>query len=205
LYGNGSGYLAAFNPDVALNEAQQYLGAVATSLIVSGVRVLAELGLPALDIAEVARREKVQLIAMATHGRSGVARALLGSVATGTLQRSSVPLMLLGPTALKREHVQGAVGAGAIRQSVPSELVVTAALSAGDLDLLQRGLGELLSKRESDAQITADIKQSLRRLQEMGRRLTDGTDRPPDRAGSQTTRGGAAAETRRLSVGLTGE
>ncbi len=111
LFGDGSAYLAAFNPDVALNEAQQYLGAVASSLTVGGVRVLAELGLPALGIVEVARREGVQLIAMATHGRSGVARAVLGSVATGTLQRSSVPLMLIGPSALKPEHVPAVLGA----------------------------------------------------------------------------------------------
>jgi nucleotide-binding universal stress UspA family protein len=164
LYGDGSAYLAAFNPDVALNEAQQYLGAVASSLTVSGVRVLAELGLPALDIAEVARREKVHLIVMATHGRSGLARALLGSVATGTLQRSSVPLMLIRPSALKTDRAPAVFGADAIRRSVASELAVTVGLSAGDLDLLQRGLGELLSKRESDPQITADIKQLLRRL-----------------------------------------
>jgi nucleotide-binding universal stress UspA family protein len=60
---------------------------------------------PAVSIAQIAADENVDLVAMATPGRRGFARLVLGSVATGTLQRTKVPLMLLGPAAL---HVAAA-------------------------------------------------------------------------------------------------
>jgi nucleotide-binding universal stress UspA family protein len=58
----------------------------------------------AAGIAEVAREEQVDVIAMATHGRSGLARLVLGSVATETLRRASMPVLLLRPAAL--QHVE---------------------------------------------------------------------------------------------------
>jgi nucleotide-binding universal stress UspA family protein len=70
---------------------------------VSRVATISELGQPAVTISEVACRESADLIAMATHGRSGVARLVLGSVATGTLQRASMPVMLVRPAALEGE------------------------------------------------------------------------------------------------------
>jgi hypothetical protein len=44
---------------------------------------------------------------MATHGRSGLERALLGSVATETIRRSAVPLLLLRPGAGRERRPQG--------------------------------------------------------------------------------------------------
>jgi nucleotide-binding universal stress UspA family protein len=44
------------------------------------------------------------LIAMATHGRSGVARALLGSVAVGVIRRSGVPVLAVRPRLLMPPH-----------------------------------------------------------------------------------------------------
>jgi nucleotide-binding universal stress UspA family protein len=54
-------------------------------------------GAPAQTIAAVAGEEAVSAIAMATHGRSGLARAVLGSVATEVLHRTSVPVLLVRP------------------------------------------------------------------------------------------------------------
>ena len=54
-------------------------------------------GSPAAEIARAARELDVDAIAMSTHGRSGLERAVLGSVTTATLARSTVPLLLLGP------------------------------------------------------------------------------------------------------------
>jgi nucleotide-binding universal stress UspA family protein len=41
----------------------------------------------------------VDAIVMATHGRSGLSRVVLGSVATETLQRAGLPVLLVGPPA----------------------------------------------------------------------------------------------------------
>lgn len=60
------------------------------------LRVRAEAaGSPAATIARLAEAEGATVIVMATHGRSGVRRLVLGSVATGTLRRADVPLLLI--------------------------------------------------------------------------------------------------------------
>jgi nucleotide-binding universal stress UspA family protein len=63
-----------------------------------GVQVIA--GSLAASIASVARQQSVDLIAMATHGRSGFARLVLGSVAAETLQRATTPVLVLRPAGL---------------------------------------------------------------------------------------------------------
>jgi nucleotide-binding universal stress UspA family protein len=166
LYGDGSAYIAAFDPDVALKEAREYLDALAKRVAVSHIRVVVELGQPALTIAEIAEREKADLIAMATHGRSGLPRLVLGSVATGTLQRASVPLMLVRPHALQASTAPVAAAPEPVGQPAPSGPVVTVPLSAADLDLLQRGLGELLYKPQADPKIGSAVRDLQRRLKE---------------------------------------
>lgn len=49
---------------------------------------------PAQAIGEAAEAEEAELIAMATHGRSGLARALSGSVAESVVRRSKIPVLL---------------------------------------------------------------------------------------------------------------
>jgi nucleotide-binding universal stress UspA family protein len=46
-------------------------------------------------IIDVAEREGVDLIAIASHGRSGLSRALYGSVAAGVLNQVNMPLLLI--------------------------------------------------------------------------------------------------------------
>src|SRR5437870_4795946 len=57
-------------------------------------------GSPSIAIAQAAVDLRADMIAMSTRGRGGLARALLGSTATATLQRSIVPLLLVGPAAI---------------------------------------------------------------------------------------------------------
>lgn len=52
------------------------------------------------DAASAIAQAASGLIVMATHGRSGLARLIIGSVATRVLQRANVPVVLLRPTAL---------------------------------------------------------------------------------------------------------
>lgn len=81
-------------------EAETYLHRRAEELKSEGVAVTPTVvihGQPALAILEEADREGIDLIAMATHGRGGVARLVLGSVADKVLRGGSAPLLLLRP------------------------------------------------------------------------------------------------------------
>jgi nucleotide-binding universal stress UspA family protein len=88
--------------------ADSYLEAIADRLRKDGTAAEAKLipGQPAATIATVAREQDANLIAMATHGRSGLARLVLGSVATETLRRAHVPLLLVRPAALSSPAIE---------------------------------------------------------------------------------------------------
>lgn len=45
-------------------------------------------------ILDAVQARQADLVVMGTHGRSGIARAVLGSVATAVLQRAAVPVLL---------------------------------------------------------------------------------------------------------------
>lgn len=63
-------------------ESEQILARACEALRARGVacRPLRRIGMPADTILEVAEEERVDLIAMGSHGRSGLGRFLLGSV-----------------------------------------------------------------------------------------------------------------------------
>ncbi len=80
-------------------EAEAYLDQIAgrlraQSLTVHTAVVLAP---PAVAILEHARQHAVDLIAMATHGRTGVSRMLLGSVADKVVRGATAPVLLHRP------------------------------------------------------------------------------------------------------------
>ncbi len=74
-------------------EAQSYLESVAPSG--SKMRCEARMGLASDAILEAAREHEAALVVMATHGRTGVARAVLGSVADAVLRGGDRPLVLV--------------------------------------------------------------------------------------------------------------
>ncbi len=49
------------------------------------------------QIVEFAKEESIDLIVMATHGRSGIAHVLMGSVAEKVVQHSPVPVLTVKP------------------------------------------------------------------------------------------------------------
>jgi nucleotide-binding universal stress UspA family protein len=61
------------------------------------VSVLIQSGDPARTIVDVAERQAVDLVAMATHGRTGLRRLVLGSVTEAVLRELTVPLLLVRP------------------------------------------------------------------------------------------------------------
>jgi nucleotide-binding universal stress UspA family protein len=88
------------------SDAETYLTSMADrlqseeKLRVSYDRVLGAAG-PA--IIEYCGEQKVELIAIATHGRSGLGRAVLGSVADYVIKHSDVPILLIRPTGDDKE------------------------------------------------------------------------------------------------------
>ncbi|MCX6019345.1 MAG: universal stress protein [Chloroflexi bacterium] len=76
--------------------ANEYIENTGASVQHRGVptRTLVLLGDPATIILDVARDEHVDIIAMSTHGRSGLRRFLLGSVSERVVRHSDVPVLL---------------------------------------------------------------------------------------------------------------
>ncbi len=83
--------------DQQVSAAQEYLaarqGAFRDKGIETEVRVVS--GSVVGNILRVAEEVRADLIAMASHGRGGLARAVYGSVAAGVLQRADRPLLLV--------------------------------------------------------------------------------------------------------------
>jgi nucleotide-binding universal stress UspA family protein len=82
-------------------DAEAYLAGVAAELRGKGVRVTTTVrqGEPVDQILAVARDADADLIAMTTHGRSGLSRLLFGSIAAAVLVRAEVPVFMMRQTA----------------------------------------------------------------------------------------------------------
>ncbi len=81
-------------------EADAYLRGVADRLCADGFSVLTAVrtGEAASEIVAGARECQADLIAMSTHGRSGLGRLLFGSAAEAVLRRADVPVLLVRST-----------------------------------------------------------------------------------------------------------
>jgi len=79
------------------DEATSYLEKIRDDLIKKGLRVsiLVEKGPVVGTIIMVAKREEADLIAMSSHGRSGLPRIFYGSVAAGVLHQTDRPLLMI--------------------------------------------------------------------------------------------------------------
>ncbi len=77
--------------------ARRYLERVSAQLLDAGlpVRSLVEGSRPATTILDVAERGQVDLIMLATHGRGGIDRLMLGSVADRVVHHSLCPVLLV--------------------------------------------------------------------------------------------------------------
>jgi nucleotide-binding universal stress UspA family protein len=87
-----------WDKDIAL--AQAYLSNAASGLRRSGVSVATDIVIGenvASAIADFASREKADLIAIATHGRGGLARMLRGSVADAVMHSAKASMLVFKP------------------------------------------------------------------------------------------------------------
>jgi nucleotide-binding universal stress UspA family protein len=84
-------------------EAFAYLDASIGRLgsIGSSVEKIVRYGDASTEIAAVAHEYTAAAVVMATHGRAGLVRSLLGSVAGGVLHHSSSPVVLIHPAELR--------------------------------------------------------------------------------------------------------
>jgi nucleotide-binding universal stress UspA family protein len=77
--------------------ARDYLSALEDSLHEKGIKAQKRIlhGPVVEAILTIADREKADLIAIASHGRTGLAQVFYGSVAAGVLHRIDRPLLLI--------------------------------------------------------------------------------------------------------------
>ncbi len=78
-------------------DAENYLGRLTSQTKYEGVNVRSEviIGRPMETIAEYATKKDVDLITIATHGRSGISRWVWGSVADRILRSACVPVLMV--------------------------------------------------------------------------------------------------------------
>lgn len=87
-----------------------YLSNLAERLSAQGfqVRTRVSIDRPDVGILHISAVERADLIVMATHGRSGLSRLLIGSVAAGVVHGSEMPVLLIRPherpTVSARDH-----------------------------------------------------------------------------------------------------
>ena len=90
----------AFDPNERqkrLDDTKTYLAGIQGEFKAKGIKSQTYLGNGSVvpEIISVAERENVDLIAMASHGHTGLARVFYGSVAAGVLHRIDRPLLLI--------------------------------------------------------------------------------------------------------------
>lgn len=89
-----------------VEEAEEYLEKQKEKLSerISEIELHTPYGNPADKILEISKRHNIDLIAMSTHGRSGIGRWLLGSVAEKVVRHSDIPVLLLRSQKMATSH-----------------------------------------------------------------------------------------------------
>ncbi|MBM4432602.1 MAG: universal stress protein [Chloroflexi bacterium] len=80
--------------------AEKYVAKVVAGLKKDGISAKGVIvsGLPDEQILKYADKNKVDLIIMSTHGRTGVARWAFGSVADSVVHNSKIPVLIASPS-----------------------------------------------------------------------------------------------------------
>ena len=94
-----------------VDEAEHYLAEVASRLSAVGVKNVQSsvwYGPPASAIVDAAALNHVDLIVMASHGRSGLGRVVMGSVAESVLRGTTTPILLVRDAQAPLEAPAGA-------------------------------------------------------------------------------------------------
>jgi nucleotide-binding universal stress UspA family protein len=100
-----------------VREAEGYLEAVKHRLQTetrAAVSTAVWYGHPAEAIAEATHFNRVNMVVMTTHGRSGLGRILLGSVAESVIRSTATPILVLHPDGAPLQAPRGESRAAAI-------------------------------------------------------------------------------------------
>jgi universal stress protein A len=89
-----AGYLYASSWEESLERAKQRLQSVVPTIAGLSYDQNCLLGNPAFEILNFAEAHDVDLIVMASHGRTGLSRLLMGSVAEGVMRRACCPVLI---------------------------------------------------------------------------------------------------------------
>jgi nucleotide-binding universal stress UspA family protein len=95
----------------AIREAEEYLSAVVRRLADRGFKRVEShvwYGPAAAAIVEAATTQRADLIVMSTHGRSGLGRLILGSVAESVLRGTTTPILIVRAGSAPLEVPRGA-------------------------------------------------------------------------------------------------
>lgn len=95
-YGEGEFYYGLATPDRA--ELERMLNAVVPTDPTVRYEHRLVTGDPAEEIVELAEREGVDMIVLATHGRTGLFRLLMGSVAEAVVRKAKCPVLTVKAT-----------------------------------------------------------------------------------------------------------
>lgn len=95
-YFNVAEFEASLKED-AETRAKEFLGKTGTRTVQVDAKVL--IGEPFGDICRIAEEEKVDLIVIGSHGRTGLSHVLLGSVAERVVRHASCPVLVVGKKA----------------------------------------------------------------------------------------------------------
>jgi len=154
------------------------------------VRIEVQFGEPAQRIVQYVNDEEVGLVAMATHGRSGVSRMVLGSVAERVLRGCSAPVLLLRPqdiapqqsVAHQLAHALGnstslrlavatdgsSFGQRAVRTAVHLQSVIGGALSVLITASGREGIAKAQEIMKETAELVADVQPPAERTPLVG-------------------------------------
>jgi nucleotide-binding universal stress UspA family protein len=78
-------------------DATQYLGKVQEQFDGGNVQLMLRTGEPAREIIRLSDEEKVSIVAMSSHGKTGITRWMMGSTSSKILHAGKTPLLLVRP------------------------------------------------------------------------------------------------------------
>jgi nucleotide-binding universal stress UspA family protein len=163
LYGDGYVFIP-FDAAAEARDARSYLEALVARLVADGRQADFEVtvGHPNVVVARAARECQADVVAMATHGRGGLARLVLGSVTTGTLQRTHAPLLLTRPAALERTRPLPLPRPE--QATAPEAATITLSLSPAELALLRHAAESMLLSARREEHVSDPLRVILGRL-----------------------------------------
>ena len=172
MYAEGYVFVDPEATESVLAETRRYLEGIAEGLRTETrpVEVCATYGTPYFGITNIARDRGVGLIVMATHGRGGMTRALLGSVATATLRQAGVPIVLVRPDAVEQAAEttlptsQPAEEPPLVAEAETTAPPITVALSPDELALVTQVVGEWFYREPVDPRRAEPTRRLLEKL-----------------------------------------